>query len=420
LFWVICILLLVLAFAFIAVPVLRQRVISLNDRQQRAAANLAIYQERLEELHTDLRENLIDQAQFTALKAELSRSLLTDVEDQDLRVDPAVAEPDKKALFSAARLMPLLASVFLLAASFVLYDLWGAQNDLKLAGIVERTAEARDNPQAIADLIYEIGDVVEDDRENAWAWYLMARNLVMLGQMPEAASAFDRAAQLMENPQDKAAVLGQYAQAQYVASGQELTEEVMGIITQAQRLNPREMTVLQLLGADAYVNQDYQSALTYWQQVLTMMPTGPDSQFIQQMMADAESRLESQGGAGSDAVAPQVAVNLSVSQDITVSARTRVFVSAQQADGTAGPPLAVKVLQFSDLPTVVTLSDADAVGPFALSSAESVSIVATISLSGSADVARGDYQGRSGIIRLPDDSEEPVSVSLQISDVVRE
>ena len=97
-----------------------------------------------------------------------------------------------------------------------------------------------------------------------------------------------------------------------------------------------------------------------------------------------------------------------------------MFVSAQQADGSAGPPLAVRVLQFSDLPTVVTLSDADAVGPFALSSAESVSIVATISLSGSADVARGDYQGRSEIIRLPADSGEPVSVSLQISDVVRE
>ena len=145
----------------------------------------------------------------------------------------------------------------------MLYGMWGAQNNLKLAGIVDRTAETRDNPQAIADLIYEIGDVLENDRENPWAWYLMARNLVMLGQMPEAASAFDRAARFMENPQDKAAVLGQYAQAQYIASGQELTDEVMEIITQAQRLNPREMTILQLLGADAYVNQEYQSALTY-------------------------------------------------------------------------------------------------------------------------------------------------------------
>lgn len=417
-FWVICILLLVLAFAFIALPVVRQRVIALNDRQQRAAANLAIYQERLEELHTDLRENLIDQAQFSALKAELSRSLLTDVDDQDLNLDQATAETTERR-FSMSRLLPLLVAAFVFALSFVFYDLWGAQNDLKLADIVDRTAEARDNPQAIAELIYEIGDVTEDDDENAWAWYLMARNLVMLGLMDEAANAFERAAAFMENPQDKAAVLGQYAQAQYIASGQELTDDVMAIISQAQRLNPREMTILQLLGADAYVNQDYQSALTYWQQVLTMMPAGPDSLFIREMMADAQTRLASQDG-DMAAAGPQVAVNLSASQDITVSARTRVFVSAQQADGSAGPPLAVKVLQFSDLPTTVTLSDADAVGPFALSSAESVSIVATISLSGSADVERGDYQGRSGIIRLPDDSDEPVSVSLQISDVIRE
>ena len=279
-FWVICTLLLILAFAFIAVPVLRQRVIALNDRQQRAAANLAIYQERLEELHTDLRENLIDEAQFSALKAELSRSLLTDVEDQDLSLEEASSDTGQRKIFSSARLLPIVSAVVLLGISFVLYGMWGAQNNLKLAGIVDRTAETRDNPQAIADLIYEIGDVLENDRENPWAWYLMARNLVMLGQMPEAASAFDRAARFMENPQDKAAVLGQYAQAQYIASGQELTDEVMEIITQAQRLNPREMTILQLLGADAYVNQEYQSALTYWQQVLTMMPAGPDSQFI--------------------------------------------------------------------------------------------------------------------------------------------
>lgn len=179
------------------------------------------------------------------------------------------------------------------------------------------------------------------------------------------------------------------------------------------------MTILQLLGADAYVNQEYQSALTYWQQVLTMMPSGPDSQFIRQMMADAEARLASEGGDVATA-GPQIAVNVSASQDITVSARTRVFISAQQADGSAGPPLAVKVLQFSDLPTTVTLTDADAVGPFALSSAESVSIVATVSLSGSADVERGDYQGRSGIVRVPEDGDEPVSISLQISDVIRE
>lgn len=418
-FWVICILLLVLAFVFIAVPVVRQRVIALNDRQQRAAANLAIYQERLEELHTDLRENLIDQAQFSALKAELSRSLLTDVEDQDLNLETAALETTENSRFSITRLLPVAVALVIFALSFVLYDMWGAQNDLKLANIVDRTVEARDDPQAIAELIYEIGDVTEDDEENPWAWYLMARNLVMLGLMDQAAGAFERAAQFMENPQDKAAVLGQYAQAQYITSGQELTDDVMEIITQAQRLNPREMTILQLLGADAYVNQEYQSALTYWQQVLTMMPPGPDSQFIRQMMADAESRLASEGGDVATA-GPQIAVSVSASQDITVSARTRVFISAQQADGSAGPPLAVKVLQFSDLPTTVTLTDADAVGPFALSSAESVSIVATVSLSGSADVERGDYQGRSGIVRVPEDGDNPVSISLQISDVIRE
>jgi cytochrome c-type biogenesis protein CcmH len=79
--------------------------------------------------------------------------------------------------------------------------------------------------------------------------------------------------------------------------------------------------------------------------------------------------------------------------------------------------LAAKLLTIADLPAIISLSDSDAVGPFNLSSAEQVSIVATVSLNGTADVQTGDYQVRSDSVALAS-SEAPVRLQLMIRDLV--
>jgi len=69
------------------------------------------------------------------------------------------------------------------------------------------------------------------------------------------------------------------------------------------------------------------------------------------------------------------------------------------------------------LPAIISLSDDDAVGPLNLSSAQSVTVVATISLSGVADVQSGDYQVRSDTISL-EQTETPIRLQLLIRDMV--
>jgi cytochrome c-type biogenesis protein CcmH len=273
----------------------------------------------------------------------------------------------------------------------------------------------------IRDQIFELGAIVEQDPENGWALYFIARHLVSLGQMPEAAVFFERAAQFIDNPADQAVVLGQYAQAKYIISEQQMTEEVRVIVSQAQRLNPDEPAILQLLGADAFVNQDFQAAITYWQRLLNMGPDDEDAAFLRSVIAQAQDMLGAPTAAGQsepDAMnqTAKIEISLTISPELTLPAETRVFVSAQQAEG-GGPPLAAKFLSIGDLPTIVSLSDSDAVGPFNLSSAQSVSVVATISLSGSADVQSGDYQVRSESVSLQQ-SETPVRLQLMIRDMV--
>lgn len=420
-FWIISTLLFVLALLFVLLPIIRHSNKAVAGLKERNAANLSIYKERLAEIRSELDEGHIDQTEFQALEAELSRTLLSDVSSDDSSDQPA-AEQGKTGWLSPLRLIPLVMAIAVLPLSIWLYGLWGFSNDLQVAQIFDRSRAAQNDPEQIRDIIFELGEVIERDRENGWAWYFLARNLVSLGQFEQAVVAFERASENIEHPQDRAVVLGQYAQAQYIADGQQMTEAVMQIIDSAQRLNPSEPAVLQLLGADAYVNSDFQSALTYWQRLLNMTPAGSeDGEFLRMMIADAQAQLAQQPVADAEPMTegPRIQVSLSLSPDLDVPADTRVFVSAQDT-ARPGPPLAAKLLTVADLPLVVNLSDADAVGPFNLSSASEVVVVATVSLGGTADVQSGDFQARSDPVMLDQvsESDSPARIQMRISEPV--
>ncbi|MDO9475988.1 MAG: c-type cytochrome biogenesis protein CcmI [Pseudohongiella sp.] len=420
-FWILSLLLVVLAVSFVLLPVLRHKNSTIQiGMTARNTANLIIFQERSKELEQDHKEGLLDNEQYNSLKAELERTLLSDVSESS--EEHTESAGDDTSLRTPVKLIPvLMVLVLTLPSSYFLYDLWGFRDDLAVAEIFERSRAAGDDPALIRDQIFELGAVVERDPENGWALYFIARHLVTLGQMPEAALFFERAAQFIENPADQAVVLGQYAQAKYIISEQKMTEEVSAIVAQAQRLNPNEPAILQLLGADAFINQDFQAAITYWQRLLNMGPGAEDAAFLRSVIDQAQQMLVGGTQTGSPAQAASVnpvsiEVSLSLAPELQLPGETRVFVSAQQIGG-GGPPLAAKLLTIADLPAIISLSDADAVGPFNLSSAEQVSIVATVSLNGTADVQTGDYQVRSDSVALAS-SEAPVRLQLMIRDLV--
>lgn len=420
LFWILSLLLVVLAALFVLVPVIRHNSSTIQvGLTARNAANMIIFQERAREIEQDLKEGLLDTEQYASLKAELERTLLSDVSDEIEKQDSHAH--GGLSLKSPVKLIPVLAVALALPLSYYLYDAWGFRNDLALAQIIERSRLAGDDPALIRDQIFELGAVVEQDPENGWALYFIARHLVTLGQMPEAAMFFERAAQYIDNPADQAVVLGQYAQAQYIISEQQMTDEVRSIISQAQRLNPDEPAILQLLGADAFINQDFQGAITYWQRLLNMGPDAEDAAFLrsvigqaQQMSGAADAMTQTDSDA--DVSGAQIEISLAIAPELVLPAETRVFISAQQAEG-GGPPLAAKLLTIAELPATISLSDNDAVGPFSLSSAQAVTVVATISLNGTADVQSGDYQVRSESIPL-DQTETPIRLQLLIRDMV--
>lgn len=416
-FLIVSLVFLVLAALFVVVPLLRFKERHVVGQKERDAANLQIFQERLAELDNDLAAGVLESAQYDMLKAELERTVLMDVSNELLG-----DKPEQKASRTAAgwlapaRLIPLLAVLVMVPLSYYLYDLWGFEEDLQVANIFERSRDSQGDPELIRDLIFELGAVLERDPQNGWAAYFLARHLVSFGQMEEAARFFERAAGYIEHPQDRAIVLGQLAQTQYIAAGQQMTVQVQETIAQAQRLNPSEPSVLQLLGADAFVNEDYQSAITYWQRLLSMGPDAEEAEFLRAFIGQAQQMLSASSVSPAPVSGPRVEVSLSLSPDAELPLATRVFVSVQSPEQ-GGPPLAAKLLTVGDLPAIVTLSDADAVGPFNLSTATEVVVVATVSMAGSADVQPGDMQARSSPLPI-EGQDGPVRLQLQIRDVI--
>ena len=410
-FWYFAAALLILAALFILIPLWKFSQSGDSSRARRERTNLLIFKERIAELEADLAAGNLEQENFDALQHELERSLLSDVDSQS--AVSAEEEQQDGSWRSASRLVPLVLLLIIVPLSIFLYRTWGYQDELALAQLYERTRDSVDDPQEARDLVFSLGEIIESDRENGWAWYFMAQNLVNLAQFPQAAMALERAGEYIEGPQDRVVVLSQYAFLEYMLAEQQLTEKVQEIIDRTQRLDPNQLLILQILGMDAEQRADYQSAITYWRRMLQLTPPGQEAQLLQGMIANAQQQMTATDG--QDVVdGPRIDVEVSIAPGLDLDPNTRVFVSALELNG-RGQPLAAEVLTVGDLPTTVSLDNSDAVGPFNISSAEMIYIVATASSSGSANVQAGDYQNRTeGFAH----SNQNAIIRLEISDVV--
>lgn len=389
-FWFYTAALLVLATLFVLQPLWRFHRRGGLDAARRERTNLLIFQERLGELEAETAAGIIEEENFVALRRELERSLLSDVDAETAR--PATGAATASWL-SPTRLLPVLMVLLIIPGSLLLYQQWGYQDQLELAELFERTQLA-ETPEESRDLVFALGEFVEENRDNGWLWYFMAQNLLKLGQFPEASMFLERSGGLIEQPQDKAMILGQQAFIEYLLAEQQLTERVQGLIEQVQLLDANQYLVMQILATEAQKGDDYQSAITYWRRMLQQVPTGPEADALREAIAMAQTNIADSPDSDGAVEGPVIDVEVSLAEGVELPPETRVFVSALDVNG-RGQPLAAELLTVADLPTTVTLTDSDAVGPFNLSSAESVYVVATASISGTANVQSGDRQGRS-------------------------
>lgn len=393
-FWLAASLLLLVALAFLLIPLLRGR--RAQAEEDRTALNVALYQERLAELTTQRDAGTLDDAQLEAGRAEAARELLSDTEG---------AGDDRRSRLGRAA--PLVAALVLPFLALGLYLHWGASDKVAL------TREFATAPHSIEEMTSRLERSVQAQPDSAEGWYFLGRTYMTQNRAADAAKAFEQAARLSDRQPE---VLGQWAQALYFAGDKSLSPQVRSLADEALKKDPEEVTTLGLLGIAAFEDQKFADAIDYWGRLVAVLPADdPSRGAIAGGIERARERMIEKGETPPPAVAPATAgVTLKVKVDLSAAVKGQVkpddsvFVFARAVSGPP-MPLAVKRLKVSDLPSEVALSDADAMMPqLKLSAFPQVQLVARVSRAGNATA--GEWIGRSEPLSTAQAGEQAVTI----------
>ena len=422
-FWIVTAGLFLLAALFVVGPLWLRASSQLADSGElRKQANIALFQERSDELEAELSAGNLDQQQFDLLLSELQLGLLADVELEDkaassANVNPKNASNNQGALESLTTptfLVPLAFVVALPVLAYGLYSHWGYIDEVQVMDLFQRTVDNQEDSNETRELIVALGELAQTNPDMPWAFYFLAENFAAVGLFQEAQIAYQRAADLLDATPEKALVLGRIAMAMYLNSKFEFSSQIRAVIDEARAINPNEMSVLQLLAADAEQREDYPEAIDYWR---LMIQVDPNSEFAQELRFRIAAAQEILAGRDGDAAGPRISVTLSLSPEVDLAPDLRVFLAVRNAEQDGLPPLAALDTTVSALPASFQLDNTAAVGPYDLSSAGSVYVTALVSFSGVATPSPGDYRAESPTLTLNADAE--VALELELSERLR-
>jgi cytochrome c-type biogenesis protein CcmH len=275
--------LLFLALWFLSLPLRRTRAI--HDWQQRFEAddraeeqNLAVYERRLSALESARERGEIDVARFEEGRHELDRNLLEDTEARRRM-------PLRRPL--SGRLMIPLVMTAVIGASIIGYRWLGADGDLALYATQQEVLDSPDGSlELLVDRLEEQAGVQPD---NPKVWALLFPLYQKIGQPEQAIGALER---LIELEGRKVDLLAQLAQIKFFVAERSLTDEVQALIDEIFDKDPREPTVLGMLGVEAFDDGRYEQAIRYWRRALAGFGDNESAQAIRNGIAVARQRLE--------------------------------------------------------------------------------------------------------------------------------
>jgi cytochrome c-type biogenesis protein CcmH len=430
------------------------RIDATTEITEREAVNVSLYRDHLDDLDASLKIGSIDQDQYDQLKNELERNLIEDSNVSRISrgndgADASVANNSSAhSLVTQKRSkvhIPIFLSfiVILPVACIFLYQNLGNADAVILEGKLIRQTQLQEQlmissePEKLGDELQQLGrDIVDGlvDRSvkteiDLDTRVLLARNAVTIGDFNTAIENF----QIVLDAQPQAAqVMVELAQAIFINADSNALPIVGVLATQALSIQPNNVMGLGLMGISNFQAGEYRAAINYWEQAINIYPPGSQNALaLQNGVEQARLRLVSSVGATAQqdalqadamdiaAVTAKITVNVSVTDDVPFKPDQVVFIYARAWQG-AKLPLAITRVMASQLPISVDLDDTMAMAPqFKLSSAETVQLVARISITGNPIAAEGDWEVLSGPIQLKSDaiSEHTLEISKPFSAV---
>lgn len=386
--WIAIALLLIPALWLLVAPMrgartLRDQLETFEVNDTTAEQNVAIFQRRLASLEAARDRGDIDDARYQEDRLELERSLLEDTVVETRR-------PLKSA--SAGRLMVPLVMVAVVGASTFWYQQYGAEGDLTLYAIQQ---EVRQHPEGSLSMFTERMEAeAERQPNNPNVWSALFPIYRDTGQTDKAVDALER---LLDIDGRIPPLLAQMAQLQFFMAERQLTPEVQALVDETLALDPRQPTVLGLLGIHAFDSGDYETAIDRWRRAVANIENPETAASLRDGIRVAQERMgvvpESADAEAAQSQGIRVNVSLDAELEGSVSDDATVFITARDMDGEL-PPLAVIRAQVAELPMTVVLDDTAAMSADAqISQVREARLMVRVSPSGQATPQPGDLFG---------------------------
>lgn len=305
--------------------------------------------------------------------------------------------------------------------AFISYSKLGAYQDLQIRDeyqhMIELAAQGQQIPPDEWDALLERISQRAQQTDKAEYWYLLAGIYEDMQEYELASNSYEQAA---ETYTDDAGILSRWAETEFLAQGHNLTPKVQELAERVLSIDPRNATVLGLLGISAFQNGAVDSAIGFWTRALATLPPNSDNaQVIRASIALAQQELAEAGSvagtAGDGAVADVtdtggIPLSISLGQGVDVAPSTTLFVIARIPGSPM--PTAVTRLTAADLPAQIRLDDSTVMIPGTnLLNMPVLEIVARLSFSGQPAAQSGDYEViQSGVV--PSELDGPIELIL--------
>ena len=435
-FYVIAVIMLLLAATFVLWPILRNRYADQNTVVadiSTEAANLAAFRLQSQEIETEFARGLMDKTARDRALDELANRMVGEVslEEKDQNGPGSSAKKAAKP----AWMLGLVVSLFVVVGASVGYVFWGGDHGSPGGNAVTAptaaTEQAGPADAAMADkqvlaLVDNLVRKMEENPDDPRGWVLLARSQSALGQYAQAAKAFARAAALTPND---AQLLADYADVEVMVQGGVFEGKPRQLILQALKIDGSNMKALALAGTADMRAGNKPAALKSWEKLKSLAPKDSDdfaqvTAIINEIKtgqpAFSRQPVAEKAMAAAPAAAPAAPpATTAASPAATVDGKTvsgqvdlapefkaklakgdTLFVLARATNGPKMPLAVLRVVAPAVWPHAYSLTDAMAMAPgMNLSSFESVTIEARISKAGDAVLKPGDLVGMSAGIK---------------------
>lgn len=397
LFWIVITGLLLAALLLLLIAGWRSDRPSSVDRD---TLNKVFYQQRLHELDEDEAQGVIAARQ--PMVQELQQTLLTDIPSSSAS---APGRPLNRWVLLPGAVLLIIVSLgcYLKTGGLPGLIAWHQVQD-DYPALRARLLDPQEKPltlEELARLGLGLRTALQQDSGQLRDWLMLGRIGMVLDNRETAIEAFQRALQLAPNNEE---VKLSYAEVLTRSSDPQDNREAQAMLKAMLQQAPTNVRLLSLAAFNAFEQQQYPQAISFWQTMLTQLPTNdPRVAQVQRSIQQAKT------AAGLQTSQLSLRITLAEATEKMLPPGGVMYISV--SDGVSPVPVAVKKLPLSHFPLSLTLDDSNAMMPERLLSAQhQVKVRVRIARDGSATPKPGDWFGESAL--TPFDGHQHLAVEI--------